>query len=180
MNEWVRIPFPIDAEEDRRSLCAILVSAGLSVRVVKARCGTSKNPPDQEVCGIQPGIKRAGHPPRPPEWDLFFFPPLPNLMYEYAEYQNDSKENHDVDNPIIADPEFRVSNHSQNTAQNRNSLYHDPCCEPSFCTFPLFCTGPCDQRTHNHNNVACQNIKSIEKQGIKRVKEKVHLHFLLS
>lgn len=27
------------------SLCAILVSAGLSVRVVKARYGTSKNPP---------------------------------------------------------------------------------------------------------------------------------------
>ena len=45
MNEWVCIPFPIDAEEDRRSLCAILASAGLSVRVVKARCGTSKNPP---------------------------------------------------------------------------------------------------------------------------------------
>ena len=51
MNEWVCIPFPIDAEEDRRSLCAILASAGLSVRVVKARCGTSKNPPIKKFVG---------------------------------------------------------------------------------------------------------------------------------
>ena len=66
MNEWVRIPFPIDAEEDRRSLCAILVSAGLSVRVVKARYGTSKNPPLKKFVeyswewrrrGIRPALK---------------------------------------------------------------------------------------------------------------------------
>lgn len=45
MNEWTRIPFPIESEEDRRSLCAILISAGMAVRVVKARYGTAKNPP---------------------------------------------------------------------------------------------------------------------------------------
>ena len=43
--EWVRIPFPIEAEEDRRALCAILAAAGMSVRIVKARYGTSKTPP---------------------------------------------------------------------------------------------------------------------------------------
>lgn len=43
--EWVRIPFPIEAEEDRRALCAILAAAGMSVRIAKARYGTAKNPP---------------------------------------------------------------------------------------------------------------------------------------
>lgn len=43
--EWVRIPFPIEAEEDRRVLCAILAAAGMSVRIAKARYGTSKTPP---------------------------------------------------------------------------------------------------------------------------------------
>lgn len=45
MNEWTRIPFPIESEADRRDLCAILTSAGLAVRIVKARSGPSKSAP---------------------------------------------------------------------------------------------------------------------------------------
>lgn len=36
MNEWTRIPLPIDKEEDRRALASILTAAGLEVRVVRA------------------------------------------------------------------------------------------------------------------------------------------------
>lgn len=45
MNDWTRIPVPIDREEDRRSLCAILSANGLTVRIVKARAGTAKSSP---------------------------------------------------------------------------------------------------------------------------------------
>lgn len=34
---WERIPAPIDTEQDRRQLCAILSAAGLEVRVVKEK-----------------------------------------------------------------------------------------------------------------------------------------------
>ena len=37
MNDWTRIPVPIESEADRRSLVAILAAAGLEVRVVKER-----------------------------------------------------------------------------------------------------------------------------------------------
>ena len=37
MDEWTRIPIPIEAETDRRTLTAILASIGLEVRIVKER-----------------------------------------------------------------------------------------------------------------------------------------------
>lgn len=42
---WFRIPVPIESEADRRDLCAILAAAGLTIRIVKARSGTSKFAP---------------------------------------------------------------------------------------------------------------------------------------
>lgn len=45
MNTWTRIPLPIESEDDRRSLCSILASIGLEVRIVKARTGPSKSAP---------------------------------------------------------------------------------------------------------------------------------------
>ena len=37
MDEWTRIPVEIASETDRRTLAAILTSAGLEVRIVKVR-----------------------------------------------------------------------------------------------------------------------------------------------
>ena len=37
MTEWTRIPLPIEAETDRRTMTAVLASIGLEVRVVKVR-----------------------------------------------------------------------------------------------------------------------------------------------
>lgn len=37
MNEWFRLPAPIESETDRRQLVSILASAGLEVRIVKFR-----------------------------------------------------------------------------------------------------------------------------------------------
>lgn len=37
MSEWTRIPVPIETEADRRELAAILISAGLEVRMVKEK-----------------------------------------------------------------------------------------------------------------------------------------------
>jgi len=37
MNEWTRIPEPIENDADRRSLVAILAAADLEVRIVKHR-----------------------------------------------------------------------------------------------------------------------------------------------
>ena len=34
MPEWTRIPAPIDREDDRRAMCAILAANGLTVRIV--------------------------------------------------------------------------------------------------------------------------------------------------
>ena len=37
MDDWTRIPLPIEAETDRRTMAAILASVGLEVRVVKVK-----------------------------------------------------------------------------------------------------------------------------------------------
>ena len=37
MTEWTRIPVEIASETDRRTMCAILSSVGLEVRVVKVK-----------------------------------------------------------------------------------------------------------------------------------------------
>ena len=37
MTEWTRIPLPIEAETDRRTMTAVLASIGLEVRIVKER-----------------------------------------------------------------------------------------------------------------------------------------------
>ena len=37
MDDWTRIPMEIPNEADRRTLCAILASVGLEVRIVKER-----------------------------------------------------------------------------------------------------------------------------------------------
>ena len=34
MDDWTRIPAPIEKEDDRRALCAILDANGLTVRLV--------------------------------------------------------------------------------------------------------------------------------------------------
>ena len=34
MDDWTRIPAPIEKEDDRRALCAILAANGLTVRIV--------------------------------------------------------------------------------------------------------------------------------------------------
>lgn len=43
MNEWTRIPVPIESDADRRALAAILAAAGLEVRIVR-RKATDKAP----------------------------------------------------------------------------------------------------------------------------------------
>lgn len=42
--EWTRIPIPVEVEADRRQLAAILASAGLEVRIVKARLTPNGTP----------------------------------------------------------------------------------------------------------------------------------------
>ena len=37
MTDWTRIPIEISNETDRRTLCAILASVGLEVRIVKVK-----------------------------------------------------------------------------------------------------------------------------------------------
>ena len=37
MDDWTRIPMEIPNEADRRTLCAILASVGLEVRIVKVK-----------------------------------------------------------------------------------------------------------------------------------------------
>lgn len=37
MTEWTRIPIEITNETDRRTLCAILASVGLEVRIAKVK-----------------------------------------------------------------------------------------------------------------------------------------------
>ena len=43
MNEWTRIPVPLDSEQDRRAVAAALAAAGLTVRIVKGK-QTPKGP----------------------------------------------------------------------------------------------------------------------------------------
>ena len=45
MPDWTRIPAPIEAEQDLRTICGLLAAAGLTVRIVKARSGTAKSAP---------------------------------------------------------------------------------------------------------------------------------------
>ena len=40
---WSRIPIPIESEQDRRTMTAILASVGLEVRVVKERSTPSSS-----------------------------------------------------------------------------------------------------------------------------------------
>lgn len=47
-SEWSRIPEPIDAETDRRQLCAILSACGLEVRIVRVRV-TQRGTPKRYV-----------------------------------------------------------------------------------------------------------------------------------
>ena len=37
MDEWIRIPVPIENDADRRAVAGALLSAGLTVRIVKAK-----------------------------------------------------------------------------------------------------------------------------------------------
>ena len=48
MTDYIRIPVPIDREEDRRALCAILAAAGLEVRIVRVRSGKSTSSPHKK------------------------------------------------------------------------------------------------------------------------------------
>lgn len=41
---WIRIPAPVESEEDRRALAAILTSCGLEVRIVKVRLTQKATP----------------------------------------------------------------------------------------------------------------------------------------
>ena len=45
MPDWIRIPAPIESEKDQRELCGLLASAGLTVRIVKARSGPKPSSP---------------------------------------------------------------------------------------------------------------------------------------
>lgn len=52
MNDWVRIPLPIENETDRRELTAILTSNGLEVRIVRERA--TKNGPWKRYIEYRP------------------------------------------------------------------------------------------------------------------------------
>lgn len=45
LNNWTRIPAPIESEADRKTICGLLVAAGLTVRIVKARSGPKPSSP---------------------------------------------------------------------------------------------------------------------------------------
>ena len=36
-SDWIRLPCPVPAEQDRRDLCAILAANGLEVRIVRVK-----------------------------------------------------------------------------------------------------------------------------------------------
>lgn len=54
MSEWARIPLPIEAEDDRRTLCSVLASVGLEVRIVKARSGPKPSAPWKRYIEYRP------------------------------------------------------------------------------------------------------------------------------
>ena len=45
LNNWTRIPAPIESEADRKTICGLLAAAGLTVRIVKARSGKAASSP---------------------------------------------------------------------------------------------------------------------------------------
>ena len=53
LNNWTRIPAPIEAEQDRRTICAILAEAGLAVRIVRIKVGTSNSAPRKRFVEYQ-------------------------------------------------------------------------------------------------------------------------------
>ena len=53
-DEWIRIPAPIESEDDRRTLTAILASVGLEVRIVKVRVGNPKSGPFKRFLEYRP------------------------------------------------------------------------------------------------------------------------------
>ncbi len=46
--EWIRIPVPIAAEQDRRDLCCILAANGLEVRIVRVKT-TNRGTPKRYI-----------------------------------------------------------------------------------------------------------------------------------
>lgn len=44
MSDWTRIPAPVDTEQDRRTLYAILAALGLEVRVVRVKLTPNGTP----------------------------------------------------------------------------------------------------------------------------------------
>lgn len=55
---WVRIPVPIDKEEDRRELCAILAAYGLEVRIVRIKT-TNRGTPKRYIEYRDTGLDEA-------------------------------------------------------------------------------------------------------------------------
>lgn len=53
-DEWTRIPSPIEKEDDRRTLTAILASVELEVRIVKVRVGNPKSGPFKRFLEYRP------------------------------------------------------------------------------------------------------------------------------
>lgn len=45
MTDWVRIPAPVENETDRRTICGLLTSIGLEVRVVRVKMGEKSSSP---------------------------------------------------------------------------------------------------------------------------------------
>ena len=54
--EWIRTPAPIESEDDRRTLTAILASVGLEVRIVKVRVGNPKSGPFKRFLEYRPQV----------------------------------------------------------------------------------------------------------------------------
>lgn len=55
---WVRITVPIEKEEDRRELCAILTAYGLEVRIVRIKT-TNRGTPKRYVEYRDTGLSEA-------------------------------------------------------------------------------------------------------------------------
>lgn len=45
MTDWTRIPFPFENETDRRTICGLLTSIGLEVRVARVKMGEKTSSP---------------------------------------------------------------------------------------------------------------------------------------
>ena len=55
--EWIRIPAHIPSEQDRRTLCAVLVANGLEIRIVRVKT-TNRGTPKRYV-EYRPGPAEA-------------------------------------------------------------------------------------------------------------------------